>query len=296
MLSADIIKKIKKIHIKSSHTVNAVMAGHYRSVFRGTGMEFEAVREYTPGDEVKNIDWKVSARMGRPFVKLYREERERVIMLLVDLSASGRFGTTESLKQEAAAETASVIAFNAIRSNDKVGAILFTDRVEKYIPPKKGSAHVWRVIKSFFDFTPVHRGTDLLSAIAYLGQVSRKRTVSFLISDFLAPDYGRQLRIAARKHEIIGMLLSDPGEFHLPRGGILSLMDLETGQRIQLDAEDRRTREAYGNGKTAAHRSARETLRRAGVDCVEISTDKPVADALVRYFRQREKRKRVAGP
>jgi uncharacterized protein (DUF58 family) len=185
MLSPETIRKIKKIHIKTGRMVNTMMAGQYRSVFRGTGIEFEEVRDYSPGDDVKHIDWKVSARLGRPFIKLYREEREMVVMLLIDMSASQRFGTTDNLKLEVAAEIAAVLAFNAIRNNDRVGVILFTDRVEKYIPPKKGSAHIWRVTKEIFTFEPQHRRTDIDAAVAYLGKVSKKKTVSFVISDFL---------------------------------------------------------------------------------------------------------------
>ena len=177
MLPAEIIKKIKKVHIRTGRTVNTLMAGQYKSVFRGSGMEFEEVREYAPGDDVKSIDWKVSARLGRPFVKRYREERELIVMLLVDLSASGRFGTRESSKQEVAAETAAILAFNAIRNNDKVGAILFTDRVERYIPPQKGSGHVWRVIKEVFAYQPQHRGTNISEAVGFLGRVDRKSVV-----------------------------------------------------------------------------------------------------------------------
>ncbi|MBW2366797.1 MAG: DUF58 domain-containing protein, partial [Deltaproteobacteria bacterium] len=181
MLPHDLIKKIKRIHIRSGRLVNNMMAGQYRSVFRGSGIEFEEVREYCPGDEVKSIDWKVSARMGRPYIKRYREERERLVMLLVDMSASGGFGTTDALKKEVAVEAAAILAFNAIRSNDRVGAILFTDQVEKYIPPQKGAAHVWRVIKEIYTFEPVHRKTDIECAIRYLGRVCRKRSLSFLI-------------------------------------------------------------------------------------------------------------------
>lgn len=291
MLSPEIIKKIKKIHIKSGRIVNTMMAGQYKSVFRGSGIEFEEVREYSPGDEVKSIDWKVSARLGRPFVKLYREERELIIMLLVDMSGSGYFGTLESIKQETAAEVAGVLAFNAIRNNDKVGLILFTDRVEKYIPPKKGSAHVWRVIKEIFTFDPTHRNTDIQSAVRYLGRVCRKRTVSFLISDFLSYDYSRQLRIAGQKHELIGVLLSDPGEFTLPAAGILAVRDLETGEPFWFDAGNRHTREAFEKLKRAEYRDTADRLRASDIDCIEISTKDSVADVLTKYFRLREKRK-----
>lgn len=292
MLSPELIKKIKKVHIKSGRLVNTIMAGHYRSVFRGMGIEFEEVREYTPGDDVKHIDWMVSARMGRPFVKRYREEREGVVMLLLDVSASGCFGTTENLKKETAAEIAAVIAFNAIRNNDKVGAILFTDQVEKYIPPKKGSAHVWRVIREFFAFEPTRKGTDIGTALSYLGRVCRKKTVSFLISDFLAPDCLRQLRVASKKHELIAILLSDPGEFLLPPGGILTARDLETGEEVLIDAADERTRRSYETMKRKDYRDTLESFRKADVDAIEISTDGSAVDALTRYFRYRERRVR----
>jgi len=291
MLSPETIKKIKKIHIKSSHTVNTVMAGHYKSVFRGSGVEFEEVREYSPGDEIKSIDWKVSARMGRPFIKLYREERERVVMLLMDVSASTRFGTTDNLKGETAAEIASVIAFNAIRNNDKVGAIFFTDQVEQYIPPKKGPSHVWRVIKEFFHFEPASRGTDVNCAVSYLGRVARKRTVSFLISDFISPEFGRELKVAAKKHEIIGILVSDPGESNLPETGILSVRDLETGRGMLLDAADPETKTIFRKIGTRALETTIESLSAAGIDPLPVRTSDSVADVLVRYFRRREKRR-----
>jgi len=290
MLPAELIKKIKKIHIRSGRIVNTMMAGQYKSVFRGSGIEFEEVREYTPGDEVKDIDWKVSARMGRPYVKRYCEERELVVMLLLDMSASGNFGTTDSLKNETAAQIASILAFSAIRNNDKVGAILFTDRVEKYIPPKKGSGHVWRVIKEFFAHTPQHKGTDIQNAIAYLGRVSRKRTISFIISDFLAENYSRQLKIASKKHEIISVLISDPGDFYLPAGGIITMNELETGEIICLDASDRKTRTQYELLTQKEYQKTRGVLKASGVDCIEISTGDSVAEALTKDFRYREKK------
>lgn len=292
MLSPEIIKKIKKIHIKTGRIVNTMMAGQYKSVFRGSGIEFEEVREYSPGDEVKSIDWKVSARMGRPYIKVYREERELIVMLLVDMSASGQFGTTENLKMETAAEIASILAFNAIRNNDKVGAILFTDQVEKYIPPKKGSSHVWRVIKEMFTFKPAHKGTDIQNALGYLGRVCRKKTVSFLISDFLAHDYSRQLRLASKKHELISVLLSDPGEFSLPEAGILALEDFETGEYVYVDASDDTTRRRFTEQKKREYRNSLDTLKSTDIDCIEIDTTGSVGDALTRYFHYREKRKR----
>ncbi|MGD9209742.1 MAG: DUF58 domain-containing protein [Desulfobacteraceae bacterium] len=296
MLSPEIIKKIKRIHFKSGRTVNSLMAGQYRSVFRGAGIEFEEVREYSPGDDVKSIDWKVSARLGKPYVKRFREERELIVMLLVDLSASGRFGTDQSTKQETAAEVAAVLAFNAIRNNDKVGAILFTDQVEKYIPPKKGSGHVWRVIKEIFTFVPEGVGTDLEGAVAYLGRVCSKRTVSFLISDFLNPKIGgdvpRKLKSAGRRHELIGVLISDPGEFKLPAAGILQLEDLETHTQMVLDASDPATRKRYETYRKEDYQQIRSRLKAIDMDCVEMSTCGDAAETLSRYFRLRERRKR----
>jgi uncharacterized protein (DUF58 family) len=295
MLPAEIIKKIKKVHIRTGRTVNTLMAGQYKSVFRGSGMEFEEVREYSPGDEVKRIDWKVSARLGRPFVKRYREERELIVMLLVDLSASGRFGTRESSKQEVAAETAAILAFNAIRNNDKVGAILFTDRVERYIPPQKGSGHVWRVIKEVFAYQPQHRGTNISEAVGFLGRVCRKRSTAFVISDFIIPGgevVDRQMRSTARKHELINVLISDPGEFALPAGGIVTVRDLETGRLVAMDAFHGKSRKAFEQRQRRAYERVRGAFKAADLDCIEISTAVSAADELTKYFRYRERRKR----
>jgi uncharacterized protein (DUF58 family) len=296
MVPQKIIKKIKKIHIRTGRTVNTLMAGQYKSVFRGTGMEFEEVREYAPGDDVKSIDWKVSARLGRPFVKRYREERELVVMLLVDLSASGRFGTQAQSKQEIAAETAAILAFNAIRNNDKVGAVLFTDQVERYIPPQKGSGHVWRVIKEIFAHQPQHTGTDISEAVGFLGRVCRKRSVTFVISDFILPKgnavVDRRMRSTARKHELINILISDPGDFDLPPGGIITAKDLETGTRIRLDAFHAKTRRAFNQRQHHAYNRIRDAFKSADLDCIEINTAASAADALVQYFRYREHRKR----
>jgi uncharacterized protein (DUF58 family) len=295
MLPAEIIKKIKKVHIRTGRTVNTLMAGQYKSVFRGSGMEFEEVREYASGDDVKSIDWKVSARLGRPFIKRYREERELIVMLLVDLSASGRFGTRDGTKQEVAAETAAILAFNAIRNNDKVGAILFTDRVERYIPPQKGSGHVWRVIKEVFAFQPQYRGTNISEAVGFLGRVCRKRSTAFVISDFIVPGgevVDRLMRSTARKHELINVLVSDPGEFALPAGGIVTVRDLETGRLVELDAFHAGGRKAFEQRQRRAYQRVREAFKAADLDCVEISTAGSAADELTKYFRYRERRKR----
>lgn len=296
MIPQEIIRKIKKVHIRTGRTVNSLMAGQYKSVFRGTGMEFEEVREYAPGDDVKSIDWKVSARLGRPFVKRYREERELIVMLLIDLSASGRFGTRENTKQEIAAETAAILAFNAIRNNDKVGAILFTDEVERYIPPLKGSGHVWRVIKEIFAHHPKRTGTNISEAVGFLGRVCRKRSVAFVISDFILPKgrdvVDRQMRSTAGKHELINILISDPGEFTLPPGGLITVRDLESGRLVQLDAFHSKTRKAFEKRQAGAYHRIREAFKSANLDCIEINTAATASDELTRYFRYRERKKR----
>jgi len=296
MVPADIIKKIKKVHIRTGRTVNTLMAGQYKSAFRGAGIEFEEVREYAPGDDVKSIDWKVSARLGRPFVKRYREEREMIVMLLVDLSASGRFGTRANPKHAVAAETAAILAFNAIRNNDKVGAILFTDQVERYIPPQKGSGHVWRVIKEIFTHAPQHEGTDISGAVGFLGRVCRKRSVAFVISDFLLPGgnavVDRQMRSVNRRHELIHILISDPGEFTLPEGGIVTVRELESGRLVRLDASHSPTRRRYEERRGEAHRHIKNEFKAANMDCIDISTAASTADVLARYFRVRERRRR----
>lgn len=290
MLTPELIKKIKRIHVAGRRAVDTVMAGQYRSAFRGAGIEFEEVREYTPGDEIKSIDWKVTARMGRPYVKLYREERELIIMLMVDMSASGLFGTGDNLKREASCEIAAILAFNAIRNNDKIGAILFTDRVERYIPPKKGASHVWRVIKEILSFVPEHRGTDISSSADFLAKVSRKRTVSFIISDFLSSGYIDSLKRANRKHDCIAAVVSDPGDFTLPDAGILEAEDLETGARFFIDCSDKNMRGTYIEARRKAHRHTLEELKRAKIDSIALSTDSNAAEALYTFFRYRERR------
>ncbi|MCG8687069.1 MAG: DUF58 domain-containing protein [Desulfobacterales bacterium] len=292
MIPAHIIKKIKQIHIKSRKTVNTLMAGQYRSVFRGSGIEFEEVREYAPGDDVKSIDWNVSARMGRVFVKVYREERESIVMLLIDMSASLAFGTRFGRKLEKVAELASVLAFNAIKNNDKVGVIFFTDQVEKYIPPKKGAAHVWRVIKEIFTFVPKAQGTDIRAALDFMSRVCKKRSFAFVISDYLSRDYEQSLKLLCRRHEVVGMRVYDTGAFHLPDSGIVSVRDFETGGTCLVDAGSKKTRDWFTRTKTDIHDQTPGVFSRAKVDLVDIKTSDAVSEVLTRYFRLRERRQR----
>ena len=290
MIPAHIIKKIRRIHIKSSRTVNSIMAGRYKSVFRGSGIEFEEVREYSPGDEVKNIDWKVSARLGKPFVKLYREERESIVMLLIDMSASLKFGTFSGPAIERSAEVASVLAFNAIKNNDKVGALFFTDQVEKYIPPKKGSSHVWRVIKEIFTFSPQGRGTDIAGALDYLAKISRKRSFVFILSDFLDDGYLKSLRTVRRRHEPIGVMIYDKGGFELPFKGIVTLSDFETSRQMTLDGFSGKTKKEFTASREAAQKRTRGVFSQARSDVIDLETGASVSDTLQQYFRQRERR------
>jgi len=292
MIPAHIIKKIKRIHIKSSKTVNNIMAGQYKSVFRGSGIEFEEVREYSPGDDVKALDWKVSARMGKPFVKLYQEERESIVMLLIDMSASLQFGTFSGQKLEKVAEVASVLAFNAIKNNDKVGVIFFTDRVEKYIPPKKGSGHIWQVIKEIFTFVPQGKGTDISGALDYFAKISRKKSFVFILSDFLDDNFIHSLRIVRQRHEIIGIMIYDKGAFHLPYKGIITLSDFETSKEIVFDGFNKKTREEFLNIKKQIHNKTLAVFSRAKSDVIELKTSSSVSDTLLQYFKFRERRLR----
>jgi len=290
MISPEILKKIKRVHIKSRRIADSMMTGKYRSAFKGVGMEFEEVREYVQGDEVRSIDWKVSARMGRPFVKLFKEERERIVMLLIDMSASNRFGSTANLKIEKAAETAAVLAFNAIRSGDKAGALLFTGRVEKYIPPKRGAGHIWTLLREIFSFVPEGKGTDISEALAYFARVCRKKSLAFLVSDFVCEKYEKEVRHVARKHELISVMISDKSEFNLPEGGVFLLRDLETGEVRFADAGDRILRKAYTEKRMKMKSDALGIMKSGDIDMIDVDTDSDVSEKLEAYFRKRERR------
>ncbi len=291
MISDEILKKIKKIHIKSLRLVNSEMAGQYKSVFKGSGIEFEEFREYSFGDDVKHIDWKVSTRLNKPFIKRYKEERESTVILLIDMSASSIFGSLNK-KIETAAETASILSFNAIKNNDKVGAIFFTDRVEKYIAPKKGSAHIWKLIKEIFTFKPLGKGTDIENAVKYLNKVIRKKMFVFIISDFLdKKNYLLPLKITNKKHEVINIILSDKNDFNLPSTGIFLFSDLETGKTKYFDASSKKTKKEYEARKKKEYFKIKESFKKAKIDYIEMNTDASIDTTLVKYFRQRERRK-----
>lgn len=291
MLPREIFKQVRQIHLRTSRLVDDVLAGAYHSTFKGHGMEFEEVREYSPGDDVRAIDWNVTARRGQPYIKRYVEERELTVMLLVDLSASGLFGSVTKLKTEIATELCAVLALSAIRNHDKVGLLLFTDRIEKFLPPQKGKHHVLRVIREVLYFQPQGRRTDIGQALEYLHRVSHRRTVSFLVSDFLATGYEKPLRLAHRRHDIIPISITDRREASLPRVGFLALQDLETGEHVLVDTTSAAVRAAYQRRRSTAVTQRQQLFQALGMDMVEIQTDAPYMPPLIRFFRKRERRR-----
>ena len=291
-LSPELFAKIKAIQIRTQRLVNDVFAGEYESAFKGRGMEFEEVREYRPGDDIRHIDWKVTARMGHPFIKVHKEERELTVMLVVDVSSSGAFGTGHKQKNEVAAELAALLAYTAIKSNDRVGLVIFSDRIERYIPPKKGSAHVWRVIREILSFRPTRRSTDLEGALEYLSKVLRRRSVVFVLSDFLDEGFGDRLRVAARKHDVTALSIGDRRERDLPPIGLLELEDAETGETIVIDTYDKDAVRGFNLLAGESRRERGGLFRQAGVGEVEIrADDADYIDSLVSYFHYRETRR-----
>ena len=289
-LPKEILKKIRRIQIYTNRTVDDILAGQYRSVFKGRGMEFSEVREYQVGDDVRFIDWNVTARMGRPYIKQFSEERELTVMLLVDVSGSGRFGSVEQTKNDVAAEIAALLAFSAIRNNDKVGLIIFTDRVEKFIPPKKGRSHVLRVIREILYFKPDGKMTDINAAVEYLMRVTSRRTVAFLVSDFIASGFAGKLRAANKRHDIIALRVADPREFELPRVGLIELEDPETGERALINTRSARLRKRFEQLSRSHRAEQTRMFRSMGVDSVDIRTDSSYVEPLVKFFRMRERR------
>jgi uncharacterized protein (DUF58 family) len=291
MLTREQLKAVRKIQIRTSRLVSDLFGGEYHSVFKGRGMEFAEVRPYQPGDEVRTIDWNVTARTGEPYVKRFTEERELTVMLLVDASGSTRFGSVRQFKQELAAEIAALLAFSAITNNDKVGLVIFTDRIELAVPPRKGTRHVLRVIREILNHVPLGRGTDIPLALDHLEKVVPRRSVTFLLSDFLAPDLRRPLRVANRRHDLIAVVLEDPREQTLPDLGLLSLEDSESGETCVVDTADPRLRAEFARRQAAARAERDRFLRSLDVDAVTVRTDQPYTRALLRFFRDREHRR-----
>jgi len=289
MLPKELIAKIRQIQIRTSHQVTEVMAGEYKSAFKGRGMEFDEVRQYQPGDDVRSIDWNVTARTGHPYVKRFVEERELTVMLMVDASSSGSFGSFHRTKNEVAAELAALLAYSAIRSNDRVGLIIFTDQVEKYVPPKKGRSHVLRVIREILYFNkPEHGATNIRDALEFLQRVCARRSVVFLVSDFMAEGYDKAMLLAARKHDLIPVTITDPREIELPDIGFLDLMDAESGERILLDTHDLRVRKAFQYLSANDRQQRTQRFRQMRAKAIDVRTDQSYVDAVVRFFKQRE--------
>jgi len=287
MLTREQLKAVRKIQIRTSHLVTDLFGGQYQSVFKGRGMEFEEVRQYLPGDEVRTIDWNVTARTGVPHVKRFTEEREMTVMLLVDVSGSTFFGSVRQFKRELAAELAALLAFSAIANNDKVGLVIFSDRVELALPPRKGNRHVLRVIREILNHVPVGRGTDIPGALDHMGKVTRRRCVTFLISDFLAPELKRPLRVARRRHDLIAVVLEDPREFELPAAGMIEVEDAESGSSFVVDTSDTRVRSEFHRRQQAARDERDRLLRSVDVDAIHARTDRPYTKELLRFFRSR---------
>lgn len=290
MIPRELTKKIRYIEIYTSKAVNDILAGEYHSVFKGQGMEFEEVREYQPGDEVRSIDWNVTARMGHPYVKRFVEERELTVTFLVDLSASGAFGSSAKLKNEVAAELCALLAFSAIKNNDKVSLIVFTDEIELFVPPGKGTTHVLRLIRELLSFKPRQARTNIAGAIEYLGHVTNKQSVVFLVSDFLESDFEKPLRVIGQKHDVIAVSITDPREVAMPNVGLVELEDAETGELIQIDTGSAVFRSRYENLGTERAGKLTELFRSMGIDLIEIFTNRDYVRDLVKFFRTRERR------
>lgn len=292
MIPREILKEVRRIEISTRGLVNEVFSGEYHSVFKGRGMSFAEVREYQYGDDIRSIDWNVTARTGAPFVKIFEEERELTVMLLVDVSASGDFGTRQRLKAEVAVEICALLAFSAIKNNDKVGLIIFSDHVEKFVPPRKGRRHVLRVLRELLYHRPEGRGTDIGAALEFLAHVQRKRAVTFLVSDFRDEGFEKALAVAGRRHDVVAVRLADARESELPSLGLLELEDPETGERVVVNT----SKPAFGaafRGVNASRRAALDrTLRRSKIDVIDIETGQPWVKPLMRFFQARMRRQR----
>ncbi len=287
---AEILRKIRALEIKTKGLVQTVFAGDYHSVFKGRGMNFEDVREYQPGDEIRSIDWNVTARLGTAFVKKFTEERELTVVLVVDVSASGNFGSVSQSKRELAAEVACLLAFSAIRNNDKVGLLLFSDRVELFIPPKKGRSHTLRIIREILFFEPAGRGTAPALALDYLNKVVTRRAVIFFVSDFQTGDFSRELSVSGRRHDFIAVHIQDQREKILPNVGIITLEDAETAEQIEINTADRTTRARYHALAETERAELNRTLRRNSIDAISLRTGEDYLPALRSFFKQRERR------
>ena len=291
ILADELISKIKGIQIKAAHLANDVFAGEYASAFKGRGLEFEEVREYLPGDDVRSIDWNVSARFDKPYIKTYRDERELTVVFMVDASASTQFGTQHKFKSEILGEITGLLAYTALRSNDKVGLLIFTDQVELFIPPRKGTAHIWRLIKEILIFQAKRQHTNFAVGLEYLNRCIKRKAIVFLLSDFQEDGYQQQLRAMGKKHDVIALSLYDRKELELPAIGYVEFEDLESGETIIVNTSDRRFNRNFKEKKTRILEAQKSFFRQVGVDLLQIETDEYYLEPIVKFFRLREKRK-----
>lgn len=291
MSTSALLKKVRKIEIKTKGLSNHIFGGEYQTAFKGKGMAFSEVREYQPGDDIRSIDWNVTARYNAPFVKVFEEEREMTVMLLIDVSASGNFGTQEQFKRELATEISAILAFSAIKNNDKVGIIFFTDKVEQFIPPKKGKSHILRIIREVLVFQPTGKGTNIAGALEYLNSVIKKRSICFILSDFMSKEFGRPLKIASKKHDLVALRIHDTREDTLPNVGLVPLQDAETEKMIFVDTSSKKLRDNFAKNRLQATEKLRKLFPASGVDLIEITTGTDYVKPLINFFKNRGSRR-----
>ena len=291
MSTSALLKKVRKIEIKTKGLSNHIFAGEYHTAFKGKGMAFSEVREYQPGDDIRSIDWNVTARYNSPFVKVFEEEREMTVMLLIDVSASGNFGTQEQFKRELATELAAILAFSAINNNDKVGVIFFTDKVEQFIPPKKGKSHILRIIREVLAFQPTGKGTDIAGALEYFSAVIKKRSICFILSDFMGKEFERPLKIASKKHDLVALRIHDTREDTLPNIGLVPMQDAETEKILFVDTSSKKVRDNFAKNRAQTTEKLRKLFPASGVDLIDITTGTDYVKPLINFFKTRGKRR-----
>ncbi|MBT5089516.1 MAG: DUF58 domain-containing protein [Flavobacteriales bacterium] len=291
MSTSSLLKKVRKIEIKTKGLSNHIFAGEYHTAFKGKGMAFSEVREYQPGDDIRSIDWNVTARYKAPFVKVFEEEREMTVMLLIDVSASGNFGTQEQFKRELATELAAILAFSAIKNNDKVGVIFFTNKVEQFIPPKKGKSHILRIIRTVLAFEPKGKGTDIAGVLEYFSTVIKKRSICFILSDFMSKEFDRPLKIASKKHDLVALRIHDTREDTLPNVGLVPMQDAETEKMLFVDTSSKKVRDNFAKNRTQAIEKLYKLFPASGVDLIDITTGTDYVKPLINFFKTRGKRK-----
>ena len=287
MSTSKLLKKVRQIEIKTKGLSNHIFAGEYHTAFKGTGMAFSEVREYQTGDDLRSIDWNVTARYNSPFVKIFEEEREMTVMMLIDVSASGNFGTNKQIKRELATELAAVLAFSAIKNNDKVGIIFFSNKVEKFIPPKKGKSHILRIIREVLSFQPTGKKTDLSEGLRYFNSVIKKRSICFILSDFITPEFEKSLKIANRKHDLVGIRIYDKRENTLPNVGLMPIEDAESEEIIFLDTSDKQVRKDFKNNSVKKIQKLKKIFFSSGVDLIDIETGVDYVKPLINFFKNR---------